>query len=64
MTGAFSTNCAVHIEDCEGCGGCMVVVAQWLHKPGALGSIPSLFTSYFHLKSSKRSLYFQHQARI
>ena len=53
MTGAFSTNCVVHIEDCEGCGGCMVVVAQWLHKPGALGSIPSLFTFYFHLKSSQ-----------
>ena len=24
---AFSTTCAVHIEDCD--GGCLAVVAQW-----------------------------------
>ena len=57
MTGAFSTNCAVHIEDCEGCGGCMVVVAQW-QSTGCISQVSwvqflafslSIFTSS-HLK--------------
>ena len=32
---AFSTTCAVHIEDCEGCGGCPVVIAQWQSTGGS-----------------------------
>ena len=39
----YST-CAVHIEDCEGDGGCLVVVAQWQNtgctSPGVLCLIP------------------------
>ena len=46
----FSTTCAVHIEDCEGCRSSMA--EHWLHKPGLLGLIPSLKTPKFSLFTS------------
>ena len=44
VTEAFSTICAVHIEDCGGwwLSSCRNSVAEhWLHKPGVLGLTPS-----------------------
>ena len=43
-TGAFSTTCAVNIENCEDwwlSSCCSSMAEHWLHKPGVLVSIPS-----------------------
>ena len=69
-TEAFSTTCAVHIEDVRA-GGCPAVVAQWqialaAQTRGVLGSTPAtagFFTFlYFRLIISK-FIYFQRDTR-
>ena len=65
-TGAFSTTCAVHIEDCEGwwlSGCCGSVAEHWRLKPERLPATAGFFTFlYFRLITSK-FIYFQREAR-
>ena len=58
-TGAFSTTCAVHIEDHEGwlvpVGGCPAVVAQWQSTGGSSQMCPGFDSRRLPARAAERA---------
>ena len=67
----FCTTLALHIEDCDGVGGCPVVIAQWqstdcTSQVSWVGFLATaiLFTFLYLTSTSKKNLFFLAWARI